>query len=141
MIEVCSQYYIKDKYQQFFFIECIESNDKKSNYEEILDQCANQVGTEMAPEIKSCWNGDNARLGNYLMHLVADQTDSLNPRHTYVPWVVGQGTHNDTVQNEVTASLWNYVCDNYTGSDKSTDCDAASKAFPEVLLSDATLVQ
>ena len=42
--------------------------------------------------------------------------------HTYVPWVVANGVHNTIVQNAVQASLLDYVCLTYKGTDKSSAC-------------------
>ena len=36
--------------------------------------------------------------GNKIMHELAEATDSLNPPHLYVPWIVMDGVHNKTVE-------------------------------------------
>ena len=36
--------------------------------------------------------------GNLLMHDVADATESLVPRHNYIPWIVVNKEHTDEIQ-------------------------------------------
>ena len=36
--------------------------------------------------------------GNLLMHDVADATESLVPRHNYIPWLVVNKEHTDEIQ-------------------------------------------
>ena len=123
MIEVCGQHFIDDPYQQFFFVECIEDNNYTHNYESILAKCTAQVGADnLTDSIMSCWNGDDKELGIQLMHQVALQTGSLNPAHTYVPWITSNGVHDSDAQTEMQHDLWTYVCDTYTGSNKSPHC-------------------
>jgi len=131
MIEVCGQHYILEPYQQFDFIDCVETIDQHTNYSSVLKTCTDQVGAtqEQYDNIYNCWDGTNTRDGIEWQHQIAESTDALNPRHTYVPWVVAQGTHSDSVQNEVQSSLWNYVCSNYQGSNKSPDCPATAESF------------
>jgi len=62
---------------------------------------------------------------------MAVATDNLNPKHTYVPWIVGQGQHTDAIQNEITASLFDYVCANYSGPNKSSACPSTKTKKPK----------
>lgn len=72
-----------------------------------------------------CYKGEDAIKYE---HAIALKTESLSPAHTYVPWVVANGVHNDKIQNAVGSSLLKYVCDNFTGT-KSKDCPAPSMSF------------
>ena len=68
-------------------------------------------------------------MGNQLEHKVALKTEALNPPHRYVPWLVANGQHTDTIQNEVGSNLLAYVCRNYKGTKKAAACN---QTFPVV---------
>ena len=119
MMESCANNAITDLYVRFAFTDCVEHNDSKDNYASVLDSCASSTKITSAEKssISSCW--DNTAEGIKLEHANAVATPS---DHQYVPWVVVDGVHDDTTQNAVQASLWDYVCSNYKGSNKSADC-------------------
>ena len=43
-----------------------------------------------------------------LMHIVALKTESLVPKHTYVPWIVVDGVHDADVENKIIADMYGY---------------------------------
>jgi len=110
---------------QFQFIYCIEQHndnrDTDQDYESVALKCATQVGVSIQTidDIKSCVL---TKEGNIYEHAMAQKTAALNPPHTYVPYVVANGVHNDEIQNDVTDSLFDYVCRTYKGQNKSTYC-------------------
>ena len=131
-IETCALDILADvPMDAFNFVLCIEENDKSTSpsqdYNTVVDKCAESAITRAhkfkASEIKNC---PKNRTGNLQEHHQAVLTDALDPKHTYVPWVVAQGVHNDAVQNAVQTSLLAYVCSEYKGSKRSPDCDAAT---------------
>lgn len=69
--------------------------------------------------ISSCAYGSE---GNTYMHEVAVKTDSLVPKHTYVPWIVVNGQHSTGAENAVQLNMVRYVCSIYTGSVKIDAC-------------------
>ena len=71
-------------------------------------------------------------MGNNYEHEMAVKTQSLYPPHQYVPWVVAQGTHSDDIQNQISSSLLNYVCQEYKGEDRSPDCGNTMVAYSPV---------
>ena len=46
-------------------------------------------------------NSNQGPEGNLLMHDVADATESLEPRHDYIPWMVVNKEHTDEIQVEI----------------------------------------
>ena len=122
-IESCSNKYVSDSLTAFNFINCVESNDSKRKlvYQDVIDLCTVQTNltAEQTASINSCWNTQEAI---DLHHANALLTGALVPAHEYVPWVVGQGVHNDDIQGQVETSLLQYVCDNYTGDSKAAAC-------------------
>ena len=123
-IESCGISLITDPVNQFNFIECIEESDNSraagQDYDTIVDGCAEVAkSTAQAAAIKACRTSST---GNSLEHAMAVKTAALSPAHTYVPWIVAGGVHNDDVQNQIQGSLLSYVCGKYTGPNKSADC-------------------
>jgi len=99
-IESCSNHYVSNPLTAFNFIKCIEANDSKfmATYESNIALCSAEavLTTEETSNISSCWNSDE---GRELHHANALLTDALVPKHTWVPWYVGQGVHNDDIQS------------------------------------------
>ena len=56
------------------------------------------------------------------MSTIASNTDALNPKHNYVPWVVADGVHTDEINDAITDDLLGYVCQNFQG-EKAAACD------------------
>ncbi|XP_069597104.1 gamma-interferon-inducible lysosomal thiol reductase isoform X2 [Ranitomeya imitator] len=109
-IEACVMYHLKDLQNYFFVIFCIEQS---SNLTSALEPCLAAYQPDLSTKtVMDCVNGD---LGNKIMHENAIKTDSLKPPHAYVPWVVINGKHNDTLQDTAISALFNLVCDMYTG--------------------------
>jgi interferon gamma-inducible protein 30 len=55
----------------------------------------------------------NSKLGNQLQHAYAVQTDSLQPKHTYVPWVTVNGIHTEDIENRALENLVKLICQTY----------------------------
>lgn len=50
------------------------------------------------------------------MHLAAaEETDRLSPAHNYVPWIVANGKHDVTDENQILDNLVKWACDNFKG--------------------------
>jgi interferon gamma-inducible protein 30 len=62
------------------------------------------------------------------MHEMGKKTESLDPAHDYVPWIVLNGLHTDDIQNEASEHLLALVCDTYTG-DKPKECHNQTGGF------------
>ncbi|OEU09006.1 GILT-domain-containing protein [Fragilariopsis cylindrus CCMP1102] len=125
IIETCALDKIKGPSDQFEFLNCIENHDENrdmdQDYYNIAFKCAIEANLKDAvvEEIKIC---STSQEGNELEHEMAVKTESLIPPHTYVPYVVVNGVHNDDIQTDVTDSLFDYVCKTYTGPNKSSNC-------------------
>ena len=99
----CSNKYLTDPLVAFYYTNCVMIMDdpalKEIYYEVVVNSCFAQIGIQGTPEsnsIDTCWNAEE---GRQLEHDNAVLTDALNPTHTYVPWIVGQGVHNDEIQS------------------------------------------
>ena len=109
----------QSKHLPFNFIKCIENNDSSrtiDDHEKVATDCATQVGIPNVADLLTCVKGP---AGNALEHKIAMAT----PNHNYVPWIVVDGQHSDTLQNSVGSNLLGYVCQNYKGANKAAACD------------------
>jgi interferon gamma-inducible protein 30 len=131
IIETCALNKIKCPYGQFEYLNCIENNDENrdtdQDYSNIALKCATEINLNdtTVEEIKMC---STSKEGNELEHEMAIKTESLNPPHSYVPYVVVNGVHDDDIQTDVTDSLFDYVCKTYTGTNKSSNCPTTTTA-------------
>ena len=66
IMEVCAQHYIADPYLQFDFIDCIETIDTNTAYDQNLNTCLNYLNISqiVGDDIRSCWSGSNSNMGN-----------------------------------------------------------------------------
>ena len=53
------------------------------------------------------------------------KTESLDPAHNYVPWLVINGEHTNELESEAMKDLKGLVCRLYTGQ-KPSECDATN---------------
>ena len=124
-VEACALSKIKCPYMAFLYINCIENYDESrepdQNYGLVVGACAALTGVSKAAaaDIEECSTSSE---GNDLIHANAVKTAALDPPHTYVPWIVAGGTHDDDVQDSISESLLQYVCEKYHGPDKSPAC-------------------
>lgn len=98
--------------QVYPFIVCLETQiDRGFNVDYSALQCEKSMGIDLTTT-RECMQ---ATEGNQLEHAVAVKTESLNPPHTYVPWITVYGQHNVTAENEIISNMVQYVCQNYKG--------------------------
>ncbi|CAD5167978.1 unnamed protein product [Musa acuminata subsp. malaccensis] len=105
-VEACAIDAWPDLNQHFSFIYCVESLVLKRKYLE-WESCFSETGLG-SHAVSECY--DNGH-GQELELKYAAQTDSLEPPHRYVPWVVvdGQPLYEDYENFEA------YICKAYSG--------------------------
>ena len=52
----------------------------------------------------------------HLLHSNAVATASLSPPHTYVPWIVINGQHDEDMQDRAQRDLFKVVCDTFVAA-------------------------
>lgn len=115
LIENCIQKYtMNDPMKYFPIFYCMESADNPITAAEM---CVTKAGLKWS-DVNTCANGKE---GNTLMHNSAMMTDKLNPPHKYVPWVVVNGEHTESLQQEAQDNLPKLLCDTYKGT-KPVQC-------------------
>lgn len=131
-IEACALDKIKCPIKAFQFIHCIELNDEdrnpKQDYYKVAMTCCKltELDEDTINAMEKCAAGPE---GNQLEHEAATKTDSLDPPHQFVPYVVVNGVHDDEIQNSISDSLFDYVCETYTGANKSPACSKKTKGL------------
>lgn len=107
LLETCAIHLLKNPQQRMSFIHCTELLPNLQD----AQKCASSLGIEWEP-IAACYNG---REGNFLQHQMAQKTEALNPRHTYVPWIVVDGVHTEDIQKQSQEDLLSLICKSYKG--------------------------
>lgn len=64
----------------------------------------------------------NSSLSNQLEHQFAQQTESLQPAHRYVPWVTVNGVHTEKIQNDAQRNLVELICKTYKVKQIKREC-------------------
>jgi len=124
-IEACALAKIECPITTFQFIDCIErsdeSRDPDQDFFKVAMNCAllTKLDDTTIDAMTKCATGLE---GMELEHEAAVKTDSLDPPHQFVPYVVVNGEHSDAVQDSISGSLFEYVCGAYLGPNKSKDC-------------------
>jgi len=75
--------------------------------------CVEQLSSLSYSDVLSCAQGAE---GNSLEHEMGVKTESLSPSHTFVPWIVVNGQHDDKIQMRAMQDLLALVCDLYQGA-------------------------
>ncbi|XP_007897114.2 gamma-interferon-inducible lysosomal thiol reductase [Callorhinchus milii] len=128
MIEACLMHTLKNPENYFPIIYCMESAPYVIKAAELCVRIYEPAQTWST--VESCVQGD---LGNQLMHRNAVQTEALNPPHQYVPWILVNGNHTDVLESHAVGSLFNLVCNLYTGT-KPEACAKAERKELSVCL-------
>lgn len=95
-------------------IACIEDEVMSGeNIEDAVNMCLRfYMPMKSNSWVNECANGPE---GARLMHKIAVRTNGLNPKHTYVPWLLLNGIHTEEYDNEATTNLMGLVCSLYKG--------------------------
>merc|ERR1719513_455165 len=75
--------------------------------------CVRDLSSLSYDAVKDCSAGKE---GNKLEHSMGAKTESLDPPHKYVPWVVVNGEHTDELQEKAQSDLLGLVCSLYQGA-------------------------
>ena len=108
LIETCAIQILGRK-KSYETIICIESNiyNLDDDFDKTLELCL-QNDQNALNEVKNCVASD---MGNYYEHQMAQKTGD----HSWVPWVVVNGVHDEVVENKIIDNLIDYIC----GDDKT----------------------
>jgi interferon gamma-inducible protein 30 len=111
MYEACSLALYPDVHKHFPFFDCLEGSTAG-----ISDAVAKQCATSAGLSASALYDCTQTQQGVDLINKMRDETNALNPPHTYVPWITVNGK---VLQDPST--LQQAVCDAYTGT-KPASC-------------------
>lgn len=109
IIEACIIKHLGDSYQYLPTLACMESSPDPVA---MAGGCVAALSNLHYPTVSKCAQGPE---GNALMHEMGVATAALSPPHSYVPWVVVNGAHNETIQNAALTDLTGLICSNFKG--------------------------
>jgi len=96
-------------------ISCMEGADNPISS---ARGCVSALSSVNYEAVKKCAAGKE---GNKLEHSMGAKTESLDPPHKYVPWIVVNGEHTDDLQEKAQTDLLGLVCTLYQGQ-KPAEC-------------------
>ncbi|KAI8523525.1 hypothetical protein RHMOL_Rhmol13G0081000 [Rhododendron molle] len=116
-IEACAISVWPDLIKHFSFIYCVETLVYEHKYAE-WETCYDKLGLDATP-VTECYTSG---YGEELELQYAAETNTLQPPHEYVPWVVvdGQPLYDD-YENFIS-----YICEAYKGTTLPNACSALS---------------
>jgi len=90
-------------------ITCIENGVADPFDASVVQQCmdSNGITSPTFEEVSTCANTQEG-LGHFIFFLL--RTQELNPPHQYVPWILFNGVHNETLYNESKKDLKGVLC-------------------------------
>jgi len=115
LLEVCVMKHLDMDSALFLpVISCMEGSDDPVSS---VRGCVRDLAPSLPfRPIKDCTNGEE---GNELLHEMGVATESLDPAHNYVPWVVVNKEHTDQIEEAAMANLLGLVCQEYKGKKPS----------------------
>uniref|UniRef100_A0A2P2I298 Gamma-interferon-inducible lysosomal thiol reductase-like n=1 Tax=Hirondellea gigas TaxID=1518452 RepID=A0A2P2I298_9CRUS len=113
MMLACAQKYIHNNPTFVDYSICVMEDSKTPI--RTGKKCAEQLNVDFDP-ILMC---SLSREGDEVLHEVAVATDNLQPKHTYVPWMVINNIHTEEIQSAALSDLKKYICGVYTGAPPS----------------------
>jgi len=110
ILEVCIMQQLNwDSDMYLPVISCMEGSDDPVSS---AKGCVRDLSSVSYDAVKTCAAGKE---GNKLEHSMGVKTESLDPPHKYVPWVVVNGEHTDELQEKAQSDLLGLVCSLYQG--------------------------
>lgn len=91
------------------YSKCIFNQADFKNIVAHAKQCAQKLNLNW-DLIMSCVNGPQS---DVLMERFWKQTDNLQPKHTFIPWITVNGQGSANIQKQSLSNLFKFLCSNY----------------------------
>ena len=114
-VESCGINLISDPNDLFDFINCTEDlGYGEDDFRKVMGQCITKgnLSDKLSKDLNNCMDSDQ---WNQFEHQMGLKTEALQPKNTYVPWVVINRQHDETEENKVLQDVFGYVCDHFEG--------------------------
>ncbi len=117
MFETCVFYLYPDLNVSIPFVECIEAIIQDRDFQTAALKCSDLFRMQY-DRITDC----QQKIGPALQYANAVKTKSLNPPHTFIPWITINDMHTDQIQQAALNDLLGLVCKFYQGPTQSPAC-------------------
>jgi interferon, gamma-inducible protein 30 len=111
--------------EHFPFINCTMSNIQK----DIIDMAQECLQFSNVSFNQLAYDCANQTRGNALLYKAGYETNNLNPKLNYVPWINLNGEHSINIQNEAEEDLIKFICTNHKDATKINVCNNGSSFF------------
>lgn len=120
MVQTCFIYLVNNTESQIKFVNCAFNSptQKKS-----LDRCIDSK--DLRRQVKKCVTG---KLGNDLQYEMAKKTDSLQPPHTFIPWITINGNGSRELTDKACDDLTSLICNELT-EEKPAVCNKKKRGL------------
>ncbi|CAN7945408.1 unnamed protein product, partial [Ixodes hexagonus] len=127
VVQSCAAQIFNDTMVTIAFVACMSTASEPAKAGE---GCANGVAHSWG-KIERCATGSK---GLELQAKMSKATWDLDPPHSYVPWILVNGAHNDDQQALAQSNLLQLVCDSVPTERKPPPClnDETSRAIQEL---------
>lgn len=98
------------------YSKCMFEPENFKDVEAHARPCAQRLNLNW-DRITTCVNGPES---DRLMERFWKQTDGLQPKHTFIPWITVNGQGSATIEQQSLANLTNFLCSNYLPG--TTEC-------------------
>ena len=103
------------------FVTCMFNSTNWKTPWNSAKECSQKLGLDFNV-LSECANSLD---GVAIEFLMAGQTNALEPKLDYVPWITINGKHSDEIQQKAETNLLKLVCDTYPEFPKPKPCDSA----------------
>jgi interferon gamma-inducible protein 30 len=124
LIETCAINVFENSYANNFII-CLESYGS-GDFDTIASYCLSKDSKGLG-NLKNCLN---SAVSNSMQHEMAVKTNSLNPPHKWVPWIVVDGVNDDNITS--TGDLAEYICSRRSDRKEITLCGYSSFEYDQL---------
>ena len=124
LVEVCAQHFYSN-FDYISFVICFEENVNQKGIYPAGNYCAKTLNLNFS-KVKQC---SESSLGNKLEHFAGLRTESLNPKLSWIPWVVANGKHTTQINTNVLDNMLKFACENYNGETVIPACQIYKKRY------------
>ncbi|TRY61958.1 hypothetical protein TCAL_08269 [Tigriopus californicus] len=117
------------QYDPALFMNVIACMEASNDPADATEACVKQWSKLDYDQINTCREGPK---GIKLHHEMGLKTESLDPEHNFVPWIVVDGKHSNDIQNQAQDNLLKFVCESF-GGEKPSECQEVKSVWDRML--------
>ncbi|XP_015923199.1 gamma-interferon-inducible lysosomal thiol reductase [Parasteatoda tepidariorum] len=102
-VQACYTALINNTADQIQFVKCAFDIRRQSH---AVERCIKDL--DLRRQVKKCVT---STMGNNLLYQMGKKTDSLNPPHTFIPWITINGRGGQNLNDLANHNLMNVICE------------------------------